>query len=335
VRPTIGSTLLVIAAIGVAAVAGNVFVAARRTFAWTFATLVMAWLVSAVIELLARGMPRALALVLTVLAIGVVGVGTWVGVVASVRAEVNHVRTSLPAAAEKLEQRYDAAAKFRLAQRVHSFVGELDKRFSTRATVSKAAGTAPAYFVTGVLLLFFLGYGPRYLSGALAQIGDSERRDEVAAVLSRASSRARAYVLITLAQVAVVVAVSTLAFYLLDLPAPFVMALLLGSIGAIPYFGFVLGGLPAFLVAAADPDSIVIATVLLLIVGLQFLEIAVVRARVDPRTVRVGPALMLIVAIVGFQIYNFGGAAYAAVALVFALAVIQALPDRAGAAAPS
>jgi predicted PurR-regulated permease PerM len=264
-----------------------------------------------------------MALLLTILAVVVLGVGTWVGIMASLRTEVNHIQTSLPAAAVKLERRYDAAAKFRLAERVDSFVKELDKRFSASAAVTRTAGTAPVYFVTGVLLLFFLGYGPRYIAGALAQIADPDRRSNVATLVSRASTRARNYVLITLAQVIAIVAVSTVVFFLLDLPAPFVLGLLLGSISAVPYLGAILGGLPAVLLAAADPDQIVIVSVAVLVVALQLVEVLVIRRRVDPATVRVGPALALIVAIIGFSLYGYGGAVYGTVALVFLLALLD------------
>ncbi len=322
VRPTLGSTLLVIGAIGVAYVLGNVLAAARRTIAWTFATVVVAWLLWAIIAVLDRWMRRWVAVVLTILAVVVVAAGTWVGVVANLRTEMRRVRTSLPAAAERLERRYDAAAEFRLGERVDSFIRDIYRRVSTGAAVSKAAGTVPTYFVTGVLLLFFLAYGPRYLAGALNQIRDPERRATVAEVFSRASDRARSYVLTTLAQVAILVAVGALVFYAIDLPAPFVLGLILGSLSAIPYMGTVLGGVPAILLAAADPDERVLFTVVAMVVSAQVAE-GLLRRRLDPRTVRVGPALVLIVAIVGFRLYGFGGAIYATVALVFVLAVLD------------
>jgi predicted PurR-regulated permease PerM len=324
VRPTPGSTLLVIAAIGTAVVIGDVFVAARRTVGWAFATIIVAWLLSAIIDVLCRWMRRGVALIVTVLAVAVLGFGTWAGVMASLRSEVHNMRTSLPAAAHDLEVKYDAAAKFRLEERVQSFVDELDKRFSTRAAVSKTAGTLPAYFVTGVLLLFFLGYGPRYLNGALKQIRDQERRDQVAAVFARASHRARRYVLLALGQVLAVVAVATAVFYLLDLRAPFVLALLLGSISAVPYLGALLGGIPALLVAAAEPHALVLISVFAFVIVLQVVEARFVRRHVDPRTIRVGPALVLAVAIIAFQLYGYGGAVYGVVALVFLLALLEA-----------
>ena len=123
-----------------------------------------------------------------------------------------------------------------------------------------------------------------------------------------------------------VTAVGTLAFYLLDLPAPFILGLILGTLSAVPLLGVILGGLPALLLAAADTDKTVIATVAGLLVALQLVEILLVRRRVDSRTLRVGPALVLIVGLIGFRLYGVGGAAYAAIALVFVLALVESWP---------
>ena len=322
VRPTLGSTLLVVAAIATAFIVGDIVEAARRSLAWTFATVVVAWLLSAIIALLGQWMRRWMAVVVTLFVVILVAAGTWLGVVANLRTEARRVRTSLPAAAQRLERRYEAAADFRLAERVESFVREIDRRLSTGAAVSKAANTLPTYFVTGILLLFFLAYGPRYLNGALSQIRDVERRETVVRVFSRASDRARTYVLVTLAQVAIVVALASLVFFAVDLPAPFVLGLIVGVLSAIPYIGAFLGGVPAILVAAAEPDERVLFTVVPMVISLQVAE-GLLRARLDPRTVRVGPALVLIVAIVGFRLYGVGGAVYAAIAVVFTLAALD------------
>jgi len=331
VRPTAGSTLLVIAAFATSVVVIGVFSAARRTFAWTFATVIVAWLLSGVIAALCRRIRRGVAVALTVVAVVVLVSGTWIGVVASLRTEVGHVRTSLPAAAEKLERRYESAARFRLSERVQSFIDALDERFSTRAAVSRTAGTAPAYFVCGVLLLFLLGYGTRYANGALHQIRDPDRRATVGAVVARASSRARAYTLLMLLQAMIVVVLSSGVFYAVGLPAPFVVGLLVGALGAIPFVGVVVGGIPALLLAVADGDLAAILAVIALLAVAQGVEAFVIRPHVDARTVRIGPAIALIVGLIGFQLYGIGGATYSVIAAIFAVALLDAHAEWAAA----
>ena len=60
-----------------------------------------------------------------------------------------------------------------------------------------------------------------------------------------------------------------------------------------------------------------------------------IRPRVDRRTLRVGPALMLIGTLIGFELYGFGGAIYGTAVLVLLWAVLQAMPDRQAWPAPS
>lgn len=325
VRPTVGSLLLVLAAVATATVLIGLFGPTRRVLAWTLATLVVAWLAWAIIALFDRWMPRGLAVLVTVLVLVLLAAGTWVAVVATVRTEVDRVRTSLPQAARSLERRYEAAAEFRLAERVQSFVDDLDERFSTGRTVTRAAETAPTYFVTGILMLFFVGYGARFVTGGLNQIRDPARRARVSAVVRRASSRARVYLLVTIGQVVITILLTAGVFFLLDLPAPFLLGLLVGVLGAVPVIGFLLGAVAPLLLAAAVQDQFAFIAVIALAVALQLVETLVVRRKVDRRTVRVGPALMLVVGITCYKLYGLGGAVYGCCVLVFALALLDAV----------
>ena len=335
VRFSLGSTLLVIGAVVAALAVVSVFGSARRPVAWALAAAVVAWLLSWVIGVLGRSMPRGLAVLATVLGFAVLAGGGWIGVRATMASAVDRLRSALPAAARDLEQRYQAAADFHLAQRTQSFVNSLDDRFGSGAQVAAAAGTASTYVVAGVLMLFLVGYGPRFVSGALDQISDPARRASVAAVLYQASHRARGYLLLVLAQAIVITAVCSVVFYLLDLPAPFLLGLLVGWLGIIPYFGIILGGLAPLLVAATEPHGFTYPVLIGLLVGLQLVEALVIRPRVDRRTIRVGPTLILVGNLVGFDLYGVGGAIYTTALLVFLWAAVQAMPDRSADRAPS
>jgi predicted PurR-regulated permease PerM len=334
VRLTAGSTLLVIGAVVTAGVVIALFQAAKRPLAWVVAASVVAWLLSWVIALLDRWLPHLVSILISVIGFVVVIGGAWVGVSATLVAEVDKLRAALPQAAMELEARYEAAADFRLVERAQAFVNQLDERFGTQAEVAHAAGTASTYVVTGVLMLFLVGYGPRFVAAGLRQIADPARRAMATAVLDRASRTGRAYLLILVAQITVITAVCSLVFYLLDLPAPFVLGLLVGLTGAIPYFGILLGGLAPLLAAATNARLSVYVVLVALLVGLQLVEVLVVRPRVDRDTLRVGPAVILIGALVGYQLYGFGGAIYGPAALVFVWAILRALPDRNAAAEP-
>ena len=128
VSVSLGSTLLVIGAVVAAVGLANLFVAARRPLAWAAAASVAAWLLSGVVDILGRWVPRGLAVLMTVLGLVLVAGGGWVGVRATLAAEVDQLRTALPAAASDLETRFGAAADFNLVERTTTFVEDLDDR---------------------------------------------------------------------------------------------------------------------------------------------------------------------------------------------------------------
>jgi predicted PurR-regulated permease PerM len=70
--------------------------------------------------------------------------------------------------------------------------------------------------------------------------------------------------------------------------------------------------------------------VITLVIALQLFEALVVRRRVDGRTLHVGPALPLIVALIGWDIYGLGGAIYGVLLLILALAFADAVNIESG-----
>jgi predicted PurR-regulated permease PerM len=82
------------------------------------------------------------------------------------------------------------------------------------------------------------------------------------------------------------------------------------------------------LVAATEPHQFTYIVLVGLLVGLQTVEAVVIRPRVESRTMRVGPALMLIGTLIGFELYGIGGAVYGTAVLVLIWAVLLAMPDR-------
>lgn len=327
VKLSVGSTLLVIAAVVAAVATLALLQAVRRPLAWVMAAAIVAWLLSWVIGLLDRWMPRMLAVLSTLLGFAVLVLGSWVAVRATIESGVDTLQDSLLKAAGSLEARYDVAADFRLAERAQSFVDRLQERVGAETEVAATAGTFSTYLVGGILMLFLVAYGPRFVSAALEQITDRSRREYLSALLSLSSRRARAYLLVAIVQALAVTAIGTGIFTLLGLPAPFVLALIVGWLSAIPYLGIVLGGLAPLLAAAAEPQLLTYAVLLLVICGLQVIEALVVRPRVDRRILRVGPTVMLVGTLVGFELYGFGGAVFGAALLVLLWSVLQSRPD--------
>ena len=156
------------------------------------------------------------------------------------------------------------------------FVNDLDDRFGIHAQVTAGAGTASAYLVSAILVRSFW-LRTAFVSAALRQIADPARRAFVTAVVDQASQAAWAYLLIVLVQAIVITAVCSSVFYLLDLPAPFVLGLLVGWLSAIPYLGILLGGLAPLLVAVTEPHLLTYLVLAALLVGLQSVDVLAVR----------------------------------------------------------
>ena len=131
-----------------------------------------------------------------------------------------------------------------------------------------------------------------------------------------------------MAQALVLTLVAWPVLWALDLPAPFVLALIIGGFSFIPYLGVFVGAIPTLLFAMATAEPARIWSVLALVLLLQLFEALVVRRRVDPSSLYVGPALPLIVALVGWSLYGLGGAVYGVILLVLALAVAEAVADH-------
>jgi predicted PurR-regulated permease PerM len=110
----------------------------------------------------------------------------------------------------------------------------------------------------------------------------------------------------------------------LDLPAPIALGLFVGLLSLVPYLGVLLGSIPLLLLAAASEPGWRTALVAALVLALQAGAIVVARYAIHLRTVRVGPTVIAITALVGFEVYGFGGVAVGLALAVFAMAALDA-----------
>ena len=329
------TALAVVAAVGAALLLSAFVGAASRPIAWALACVVVAALVSPIVGVFDRHMPHALAVILVLLGVAIVLGGAYAGVAGTILDNIETLREEAPAAAAELESESGIARDFDLEKRVTAFVDDLDERLGTKVQLQRSTSTLSSYVVTGVLTVFLIGYGQKLYVGAIGQIRNSDRRERVNRISRRALESWRGYSLVALGQVIVIAIASWLALYAIDLPAPFILGLLIGGFSLIPLVGVVVGGLPALLFAAATLDLWRVLAVIALVIGLQLVEALVVRRRMDGRTLYVGPALPLIVALIGWEIYGLGGAIYGVLLLILALAVADAIEVESGETTPT
>ena len=206
---------------------------------------------------------------------------------------------------------------------MQSFVDELNDRIRERA-VTRVAGTAPTYVVTGILMLFLLAYGRRYFDAFVDQFHE-DRRDDIRTVATAGALRGRRYLLIALAHSLVNGVVVGLLCWALDLPAALSLGVVVGAFTILPLIGVLVGGVPAMLLAFGLEGGWTGLVVLAVLLALQTVEAAIVRPWVDPRTVRLGPAAPIIVGLLGFELYGIGGAIYGIALTVIAFAALDAV----------
>jgi predicted PurR-regulated permease PerM len=328
-RPTWGAIVLLGGAILTAVAAGNVFVQAHRILGWAVAATVAAVLLTPLVQLLARYMPKALAFLLTFATLAIAAVALGVAVFGDLRDQVDRIREEAPAAAARIEERDDRIGEFArdvdLSDRVTTFVADLDDRVGTGGEVlAGAALSFPPYFVSAILTVFLMIYGERIVAGGVRQIDDEHRRRRVGQVLSEGVGRGRSYVLLAVVESVVVGAAVWVGCQVLEVPAPMVLALIAAVIALVPYLGVVLAWAPVLLLGLGFTSVSRVALLTVVAVAMQVADLLWVRRRVENRTVHVGPVAPVVIGLLGFELYWIGGALYAAALAVFALAIADA-----------
>lgn len=331
VRITPRSALLIVAVVVGFIVLRNAFVSAQRVLGWAAASAAIAVFVEPLVTWLGRYIPRVAAVILTFVVVGV-GIGALVfGTVEDLDREVARLQRAAPAATERLESRDDelgeAMRDLELSERVDVFLEELDQRIgSGGGTLAENAPTAPVYFVSAILTIFLLLYGPGIVRGAAGRIDDDHRRRLVLATLYEAGTRARRTVAAMLGQGAVIGLAVWAVATVLDLPAPIVLGLVAGVGAMLPDVGILLGVLPTVALAGGLETGREAVTVLAGAFVLQAVEALWLRQRVDRWGVAVGPAVVWVVAVVGYTVHGPGMAIYGVVYAVFAVAILERVP---------
>ncbi len=331
VRITWRSALLAVSVvIGFIAIRGG-FIAAHRILGWTAASAAVALVVEPLIDFLGKVMPRALAVVLTFLVIAGAAGGLVYGTVTNLDTEVNRLKDAAPGAVADLEARHDSVGRFatdiHLTERTNTFLDALDQRIgSGSGTLAQNAPEAPIYFVAAILTIFLLVYGPGIADGAARQIDDEFRRRLFSTVLRKAAQRTRRTLAALTAQGVVVGLLAFGVATILGLPAPIVLGLIAGVAGMLPDVGILLGSLPLLALTAALESARMAGLCLAAVFALQAAEALYLRHKVNAFGVEIGPAVVWMVALLGYTIYGPGMAFYGVGYAIFALAVIDQVP---------
>lgn len=340
VRLSPSSAIWLVATIVGLIVAQRVFVAAHRPLSWAAASALAALLLDPFVETLALRIRRVPAVLLTFLAVGVVGVGTTYFVFDDIQTALDRLQTAAPEAADAVLARQDRFGELardgHLDERVDSFVKALTDRATGGEDVLRTtAGTAPTYFVSAILTVFLLTYGPRIAQSALAQDRDGARRRRVEAITALSLQRARRAVVLTVGVSLLAGLVGTSVANWLGLPAPAALGFAIAVFGLLPHIGFIVGSIPLLLMTVGFRSGTMAIVIAIAAVVLQVLDSLVTRRWIARRSVHVGLLAPWVVALVAYSVYGVGAAAYSTIALVFALAFLDQLRLANGVAPPA
>jgi putative heme transporter len=320
---TPASAAMIVGAVVTAFVLRNMFVEAHRIVGWVVACSIVALLIDPLVDIVDRVLPRWISVIVVLLGVVAIIGGVTIGLANDLLDSLDELQTTAPEAAAGLEEQFDWAADIGIGDRVQAFVDELNARIRERA-VSRFAGTAPTYLVTGILMLFLLNFGRRYFDAFVAQFHE-DRREDIRTVASAGALRGRHYLLIALAQSLVNGVIVGAVCYALDLPAALSLGVAVGAFTILPLIGVLVGGVPALLLAFGLEGGWTGVVVLVVLLALQTVEAVIVRPSVDPRTVRLGPAAPIIVGLLGFELYGIGGAIYGIALTVITFAAMDAI----------
>ena len=98
----------------------------------------------------------------------------------------------------------------------------------------------------------------------------------------------------------------SIALYFLGVDYALLLGFVAGSLGFIPYVGAILGAVPAILVTAFQSLGLAVKVVIALIV-IQQLDGTFISPRVQGKSVALRPALILVVLVIGQQVWGFLG----------------------------
>jgi putative heme transporter len=327
------SVVIGVGVIVLAIVLGRVFVAAHRPLSWFAAAIVVAVLIDPIVDVLDRRLPRLASVIIALLALGLATWGVIYVAFDDLSQGVERAGDAAKQAVTELEDRDDSlgerARDIEASRRVNEFVDALDKRVTGGGDVLRStAGTAPTYFLGGILTLFLMSYGPRVARSAVEQLPDERARDEVTAITVRALQRSRRAVLLTVAEGVGVGLVVGLVAEMLDLPAAAALGLAAGVMALLPHVGLVLGTLPLVLLVLALRSDWEAVTTVAVVLACQLLDSYWLRPRISAHSVHIGLLVPWTVALVGYAVYGVGGAAFGVIFAVFGLAVLDELGAR-------
>jgi predicted PurR-regulated permease PerM len=322
------SVVAVVAVVTLTLLALRILTSAGRVIAWVLIASSAAALLSPVVELLRRRIPRGIAVAVVALStLALVG-GVTYGLVDAVVHQTSNLEEVAPRLAQQVEEdsRFsEAATEFDLSERTEVFVRKVPERLrgGTPADAIRSAATRGLSFLAVfILTVFFLLHGPDLAEAAERQIHDDERRAHAEHVAVAVYRRAFGYARGTLAMATLAGLVAYVLARVTEVPSPLPLALWVVLWDAVPLVGAVVGALPIIVIAGIiDPAHGVLLFVAF--AAYQALEYVLLQRRLERSTMRLGPFLTVFGGFAGLELYGLSGALLTILGLAIAGVVLD------------
>ncbi len=330
IRFTPRSVVLAVAMFGATITLLGAAAASRRVIGWILVAGVVAALLHPLVSFLALRMRRGLAVLLVMLVlVGAAGAALY-GVVDNVTRETRRLQQAAPERARLLEQspRWGKLARdFKLEERTRRFVKQVPERLrgGSAAEALQAAGSrGVAFLATTVLTIFFLLHGPRIARRGLAQVRDPARRARWREAAVAVYRRGFGYATGTLAMAAAAGLFGYDMARLANVPGAAPLGIWIGLWDLVPGMGAFVGALPVLLLAGVVSAERMVWLAAAFLVY-QAIENHFVQRPVEEATVRVGPFLTLVGALVGLELSGVAGALLTILAIALLVVALDEL----------
>jgi predicted PurR-regulated permease PerM len=243
------------------------------------------------------GISDGLAVGLTVFLILCLFLGLVAFFGATISTQFSELSARIPTSLGAIDERFGAKG---LSEKITEQLGSSSFQiFQNITNIALSAFNAGAAALVLVVAGVFIALKPNlYQQGALLLLPKTSRA-RVEETLGHIGAGLQQWLLGQLLAMALVGALTAIAFSIIGLPSTFALALIAGLAEFIPLLGPVLGGIPALLIASGEGVSSVLWT-LAALATVQQIESNVITPLVQRRTVSLPPALTL------FAVLAFG-----------------------------
>lgn len=164
-------------------------------------------------------------------------------------------------------------------------------------------------------ILFYFLKDDREIKAALIALLPPSYRHRAAAILGQADATLSRYIQGQLIIAAIIGGLTFLGYLLIGLPNSFILAMIMMITSFIPFFGPIIGALPAALIGLAI-SSWTVVKVLLVLLAVQQLEGNLISPRLQGARLNIHPLMVLLVVIAAYSLFGILGSLFAVPAYV-------------------